>query len=74
MIAAKLQKAAWVGKRLFPAGVVTDWPEDVPLPPTAKKLDKKTAEAAAGEARNAGQEPDTLAALAPKDPLETKKK
>lgn len=63
----RLKFPAYVGKRLFPAGVTDEWPEGVKLPSTAVQL-AKDAPVEEPEAE-AEKEPDTLSELQKKGPV-----
>lgn len=62
-----LKFPAYAGKVLFPAGVTNDWPDDVKLPSTAKKL--KEAEVVEEEEVEEEKEPDTFSELQKKGPV-----
>jgi len=59
-----LKFAAYAGKRLFPAGPTDEWPDDIPLPSTAKKIDSIPAPKPA----EPDEDPDTLSQLQKKGP------
>jgi len=61
-----LKFQAYAKKRLFPAGVVEDWPDDVPLPSTAEKLGEDFVPEPETEEE---KEPDTLSELQKKGPV-----
>lgn len=64
---ARLKFPAYAGKRLFPAGITDEWPDDVKLPKTAEELSAD--EVVEEEKVEEPKEPDTLSEMQKKGPV-----